>query len=89
MKKKNNTMSWHRLDNAANVFPLISHENFSNVFRLAAELKESVQPEILQTALDLTLNTFGNFNFRMRKGFFWFYFEPIRSPLKEIGRAHV
>lgn len=82
MKKKNNTMSWHRLDNAANVFPLISHENFSNVFRLAAELKESVQPEILQTALDLTLNTFGNFNFRMRKGFFWFYFEPIRSPLK-------
>lgn len=82
MKKKNNNSSWHRLDNAANVFPLISHENFSNVFRLAAELKEPVNPEILQRSLDLTLNAFGNFNFRIRRGFFWFYFEPIKTQLK-------
>ena len=66
MKKKNSNSSWHRLDNAANVFPLISHENFSNVFRLAAELKEPVNPEVLQQSLDLTLNAFGNFNFRIR-----------------------
>lgn len=78
MKKSTQKLpSWHRLDNAANVFPLISHKNFSNVFRLSVQLKKPVLPEVLQNALALTLPNFGNFNFRIRRGFFWYYFEPV------------
>jgi len=79
MKPRAHQPSWHRLDNTANVFPLISHKNFTNVFRLAVELKEPVQPELLQKALDSTLPEFGNFNFRIRRGFFWYYFEPTNN----------
>ena len=79
MKNRTHQPSWHRLDNTANVFPLISHKNFTNVFRLAVELKEMVQPELLQKALDVTLPEFGNFNFRIRRGFFWYYFEPTNN----------
>lgn len=75
MKARSHTTNWHRLDNSANVFPLISHKTFSNVYRLAVQLNEDVYPELLQKALDVTLPQFGNFNFRIRRGFFWYYFE--------------
>ncbi len=81
MKSRSHLPSWHRLDNAANVFPLISHKNFSNVFRLAVEMKTLVDPKVLQNALDITLPNFGNFNFKIRSGFFWYYFEPTSTRL--------
>lgn len=81
MKSRSHLPSWHRLDNAANVFPLISHKNFSNVFRLAVEMKTLVDPKVLQNALDITLPNFGNFNFKIRSGFFWYYFEPTNTRL--------
>ena len=78
MKAKSTPPSWHRLDNAANVFPLISHKNFSNVFRVAVQLKKPIQAKLLENALTLTLRDFGNFNFRIRRGIFWYYFEPTK-----------
>lgn len=78
MKSKSTPTTWHRLDNAANVFPLISHKNFSNVFRIAVQLKMPVQASILELALKTTLPDFGNFNFRIRRGIFWYYFEPSK-----------
>ncbi|HAS74875.1 MAG TPA: hypothetical protein DCS67_12090 [Clostridiales bacterium UBA8960] len=79
MKARSNSSNWHRLDNSANVFPLISHKTFSNVYRLAVQLNEDVDPELLQKALDVTLPQFGNFNFRIRRGFFWYYFETTEE----------
>lgn len=90
--KKNATKKvskWHRLDNMATAFPLITRKNFSNVYRVAVELNLPVQPDILQAALDLTLPTFTNFTFRIRKGVFWNYFEHTKSRLlvgEEMGR---
>lgn len=79
MKARSHTSGWHKLDNSANVFPLISHKTFSNVYRLAVQLNEDVIPELLQKALDVTLPYFGNFNFRIRRGFFWYYFETTEN----------
>lgn len=79
MKARSHTSGWHKLDNSANVFPLISHKTFSNVYRLAIQLNDDVVPELLQKALDVTLPYFGNFNFRIRRGFFWYYFEPTEG----------
>lgn len=82
MKARKHSVSWHKLDNSANIFPLISHKTFSNVFRIAAQLNDDVDPERLQVALDHTLPEFGNFNFTIRKGIFWYYFEPSTAYLQ-------
>ena len=66
---------WERLDNTAHLFPIIATDDMSNVYRISVTLSEEVDPELLQNALDKTLPHFPGFNMRMRKGFFWYYFE--------------
>ncbi|MCI9456356.1 MAG: hypothetical protein HFE44_05170 [Oscillospiraceae bacterium] len=66
---------WHTLDNAAKLYSCVSTENISNVFRISAMLSEPVQPEILYQALEETLEEIPFFRVKMRKGFFWYYFE--------------
>lgn len=66
---------WRRLDNTAKIFPVIANENLSNVFRLSVTLKEEVVPEILLQALEEVLPHAEGFNVRIRRGFFWYYFE--------------
>ena len=46
---------WSRLDNAAKIFPSTSTSRDSKVFRFACQLREEVEPEILQHALDRTM----------------------------------
>ncbi len=53
----------------------MSGEDLSSVFRISAVLKEKVDPELLQRALVRTLPEFENFRVKLRKGFFWYYFE--------------
>ncbi|MBR3620790.1 MAG: hypothetical protein IKN56_04720 [Clostridia bacterium] len=71
VKKKD----WFRLDNAATVFPGQNSEEWSNVFRLSVELKENIDPDLLSKALRNILPRFPAFDVRIRKGFFWYYFE--------------
>lgn len=66
---------WYKLDNAANIFPSVSGEKNTNVFRLSCTLKETVAPETLQRALDLALKDFSHYQVIMRRGLFWFYLE--------------
>ena len=46
-----------------------------NVFRLSVELKEDINPDLLAQALRKTLPRFPAFDVRIKKGFFWYYFE--------------
>ena len=71
---------WHRLDNTANIFPVVANRNYSSVYRISVTLKENVEPELLQRALDQTLPRFGSFKVRLRHGFFWYYFEANDRP---------
>lgn len=71
---------WERLDNTAHLFPIIATEDMTNVYRISVTLNETVQPKLLQEALDITLPHFPGFNMRMRKGFFWYYFEENTKP---------
>ncbi len=66
---------WRKLDNAALAFPLVTGKNDTRVFRFYCELKEPVQPEILQSALDQTMEKYPLFQAVLRKGLFWFYLE--------------
>ena len=74
-KKPQKDIRWERLDNTAHLFPAIAGENMSNVYRICVTLKERIDPELLQQALDMVLPKFDGFNLRMRKGVFWYYFE--------------
>lgn len=79
MKKDKNRMKkeiwWERLDNTAHLFPVIAGENMSNVYRMSVTLKEEIDRDKLQEALDIILPQFKGFNVRLRQGIFWYYFE--------------
>ena len=75
MDRKSHQTQWRRLDNTAKLFPVIANENLSNVFRVSVTLKEDIIQEILQQALEEVLPWFDGFNVRLRRGFFWYYFE--------------
>lgn len=76
---RDNEYKWHKLDNTANIFPVISNKNFSSVYRVAVRLKSDISADILQNALDITLPLFDSFNVRLRHGLFWYYFETNRK----------
>ena len=71
---------WYKLDLSANVYPTLKRKNFSNVYRISLSLKENVQPDILQKALDMTLSRFPTFQVALRKGLFWRYLELNHRP---------
>jgi NRPS condensation-like uncharacterized protein len=84
MKKSPQGERWRRLDNTAKIFPVIASENLSNVFRISAVLKDEVDPGTLQRALEEILPQFEGFSVRLRRGFFWYYFEDNkRMPVIE------
>jgi len=66
---------WSRLDNAAKIFPSNSSAKDSKVFRFFCELREPVEPQILQSALDETVRQFPFYCSMMKRGFFWNYLE--------------
>ena len=61
----------------------------SNVYRIAVTLKEEVQPEYLQQALDIVLPKFPGFNLRLRQGIFWYYFEKMAKVLQEYRKKDI
>lgn len=66
---------WYKLDNAGKVYPGQNSSSFSNVFRISATLKEKIDPQLLEKALETVMPRFPGFDVRMRNGFFWHYFE--------------
>lgn len=66
---------WRKLDNAALAFPSVTSKNDTRVFRFYCRLKEKVDGEILQAALDKTMEKYPLFQAVLRKGLFWFYLE--------------
>ncbi|MBE6717819.1 MAG: steryl acetyl hydrolase [Ruminococcaceae bacterium] len=70
-------LRWLRLDNAAKIYPAARRQNWSNVFRLSATLKENVDRDVLAKALDVTVRRFPSIAVRLQKGVFWYYLEQL------------
>ncbi len=81
---KEHKLRWLRLDNAAKIYPAARRQNWSNIFRLSATLKEEVDREVLKSALDVTLRRFPSISVKLQKGVFWYYLEQL-SELPEIS----
>ena len=74
-RKSRTEIGWEKLDNTANLFPVIATERMTNVYRIAFTLTEKIIPEKLEEALHNILPWFDYMNVRMRTGMFWYYFE--------------
>lgn len=75
----NKSLRWMRLDNAAKIYPAARRQNWSNVFRLSITLKDKVDRQILQDALDATVPRFPSMAARLRKGMFWYYLQELEQ----------
>lgn len=84
MSKHVNDIKWDKLDNTAHLFPVIAGEGMSNVYRISVTLNEKIKPGYLQEALDKVLPWFDVFRVRLRKGFFWYYFEDNKKKAPRV-----
>lgn len=73
---------WYRLDTAALIFPAITRRDWCNVFRLSTNLKETVDPAILQQAADDLRSRFPSYYVTLRRGAFWYYLEKSSQKVK-------
>lgn len=81
---KTKPLVWRKLDNSAKIFPLSTGKRYSTVFRLSVLLKEDIRPDILQKAVEKTLEKYNVFKVKMRYGFFWHYLESnSKTPIIE------
>jgi NRPS condensation-like uncharacterized protein len=81
---RNQNIKWDKLDNTANLFPVIVSEQVSNVYRISVTLTEDINEALLQKALDKILPYFSVFNHKIKKGIFWYYFEANNKPAPRV-----
>lgn len=79
-REKQDPKIWYKLDLSAIVYPTLQRRDFSSVYRLSVVLKEPVNPDILQKAVDIALKRFPTYKTAIRKGLFWRYLEPNDRP---------
>jgi len=66
---------WLKLDNAAKLFPAITSEELTSVFRIMATLKRPVRYSALRKAVEITSGRFPYFNVSLGSGLFWHFLE--------------
>lgn len=80
MAKERKKPAWYRLDNAGVLYSALQKEHYSPVYRFSAIMTERVDPQALQRAVERTMPRFPMFRVRIRRGAFWYYFEPNDQP---------
>lgn len=73
---------WYSLDNSSKIFPATTSDGRKNTFFLSAVLKEEVNKEILEQAVNEVLKRFPSFCVRLKRGMFWYYLEENTKPFK-------
>ena len=68
--KKEKKLYWRRLDNSAKIFPISAGRKYSTVFRLSVILKEKINPNVLEKAVNMALEQYKYFKEKMK--FFWY-----------------
>ena len=70
-----NNETWYPLETSAKIYPAIISPRQPSVFRLSCTFNEEIDPDILQTALNVTITRYPGFCMTLKRGAFWFYFE--------------
>jgi len=66
---------WYPLDNAAKIYPAITTDEVTSVFRISANLKQRVNIHFLFKAVRTIEPRFPYYKVHLKKGFFWYYLE--------------
>lgn len=66
---------WYPLDNAAKIYPAITNDEVTSVFRISVNLKQRVNIHLLFKAVRSIESRFPYYKVHLKKGFFWYYFE--------------
>jgi NRPS condensation-like uncharacterized protein len=66
---------WLKLDNAAKLFPAISSEELTSVFRITVTLAKPVRYSALKEAVEVTSKRFPYFSVSLGSGLFWHFLE--------------
>ena len=80
VRRRGQDKGWFQLDNAAMMYSAIQSGTYSAVYRFSAVMTQEVDPQALQRAIDRTMPRFPGFHVKIRKGVFWYYFEPDDTP---------
>lgn len=75
------TTEFYGLDNAGIMFTSSASNLRSNLFRINVIMKEAIDPEALQWAVNDLVPRFPTFTSATKRGLFWFYLEPSSEPL--------
>lgn len=82
-------LKWMHIDNAGKIYPASRTSRWNNIFRLSMTLKEDIDREVLQSALDVTIRRFPSIAVRLRRGVFWYYLEEIpHAPKVQDEKAY-
>jgi len=68
---------WYPLDNAAKIYPAITTDEVTSVFRISANLKNKINIHCLFKAVRTIEPRFPYYKVHLKKGFFWYYFESV------------
>ena len=58
-------LKWRKLDNTAKLFPVMSNKNRTNMYRVAVKLKEDIDGDLLEQAINEILPWFESFGVRL------------------------
>lgn len=72
---------WYKLDNAGLIFPAATISGGNFMFRVAALLKNAVDPILLQQAVNMVIGRFPTMISAIRRGVFWYYLEAPSIPI--------
>ena len=75
MNRIKNTEEWFKLDNASKIYPASGNARWNAVYRVCAVMKDRVDREVLQQALDVVIERFPSYNVILRRGFFWYFLQ--------------
>ncbi len=83
-------LKWYKLDNAAKIYPILTSKRFTYVFRVSAILYEDIDKDILLQAILDAKQRFPSFYVKIRRGFFWYYFEEnLKDPFLDEESSYV
>lgn len=79
---------WYKLDNAGKLYPSIVSTRRSTVFRLSAKLDQDVDVDLLQKALNQTIQRLPYYRVNLKRGLFWYYFEEVEHMPQVMPETH-
>ncbi len=70
---------WFRLDNAGKIFAPILTKRYTTMLRVGVGLTCSIDPEVLQQAVNLMMDRCPYYQVQLRRGLFWYYLQELKT----------